>query len=241
MRHTHVPAAIILGASLVLSAFLLASTWRGNVKAAQTLKVTGSATMELTSDLGRLRLTIQGTGPTAEAAWSDLQRQLPLVRTAMAGSGVPDAAIESYPVNSWSVDEYDSNGNRTGRTLQHTTSQDLLIELTDVQLVKRLSLDLSGLVTEGVNLRAMPPEYLVTGLAEVKEEVQALAATDAMRRAQKVADAAGARLGPIRDARMGVLQVTPRHSTVVSDYGVNDNSSIEKQITAVVHARFAIE
>ena len=62
-----------------------------------------------------------------------------------------------------------------------------------------------------------------------------------MRRAKKVSAAAGATLGPIRDARMGVLQVTPRHSTVVSDYGVNDNSSIEKQITAVVHAKFAIE
>jgi len=70
--------------------------------------------------------------------------------------------------------------------------------------------------------------------------VQALAATDAMRRAKKVADAAGARLGTIRGARMGVLQVTPRHSTQVSDWGINDNSSIEKQITAVVHASFAI-
>ena len=62
-----------------------------------------------------------------------------------------------------------------------------------------------------------------------------------MRRAHKVAEAAGAALGPIREARMGVLQVTPRHSTTVSDYGINDTSAIEKQITAVVHAKFAIE
>ena len=41
--------------------------------------------------------------------------------------------------------------------------------------------------------------------------------------------------------RNNVLQVTPRHSTVVSDYGLNDNSSIAKQIIAVVHASFAIE
>ena len=110
-----------------------------------------------------------------------------------------------------------------------------------MQLIKNLSLELAALVTAGVDVSTSRPEYLFNGLAEVKEEVQALAAEDAMRRAQKVAAAAGATLGPIRDARMGVLQVTPRHSTVVSDYGVNDNSSIEKQITAVVHAKFAIE
>lgn len=237
----HIVAALILGLCFVAGTLVLSGTWRANVKAAQTLKVTGSAKMDLVSDLARLRLTVQGSGPTAEAAWNDLQRQLPLVLGAMREQGVTDDQVERFPVNTWSMDEYDRNGNRTGRTIAYQTNQDLLLVLTDVQLAKQLSLDLSGLVTQGVDVRLGQPEYLVTGLAEVKEEVQALAATDAMRRARKVADAAGASLGPIRDARMGVLQVTPRHSNVVSDYGVNDNSSIEKQITAVVHARFAIE
>jgi len=237
----HVPAALILGLCFVAGTLVLSTTWRANVKAAQTLKVTGSAKMDLVSDLARLRLTVEGNGATAESAWNDLQRQLPLVLGAMQEQGVSDDQIERFPVNSWSVDEFDRNGNRTGRALSHQTNQDLQLVLTDVELAKRLSLNLSGLVTEGVSVRLGQPEYLFTGLAAVKEEVQAMAAEDAMRRAQKVAEAAGARLGSIRDARMGVLQVTPRHSTVVSDYGVNDNSSIEKQITAVVHARFAID
>jgi len=240
MRNNSV-AALILGVCFVLGLAILASTWRGNVNTAQTLKVTGSATMELTSDLGRLRFWVQGRGGTAEAAWQDLQRQDPLIRAFLTEHGVPADALEIFPVNAWSIDEFDSKGNRTGRTLSHQSEQGFLVQLTDVELIKALSLELAGLVTEGVNVRTSMPEYLVTGLAAVKEEVQAMAAEDAMRRARKVATAAGASLGPIRDARMGVLQVTPRHSTVVSDYGVNDNSSIEKQITAVVHAKFAIE
>jgi len=237
----HVPAALILGLCFVAGTLVLSTTWRANVKAAQTLKVTGSAKMDLVSDLARLRLTVEGNGATAEAAWNDLQRQLPLVLDAMQEQGVSDDQIERFPVNSWSMDEFDRNGNRTGRALSHQTNQDLQLVISDVDLAKRLSLNLSGLVTEGVSVRLGQPEYLFTGLAAVKEEVQAMAAEDAMRRAQKVAEAAGAKLGSIRDARMGVLQVTPRHSTVVSDYGVNDNSSIDKQITAVVHASFAIE
>ena len=234
-------AALILGACFVVGLAILAGTWRGNVKAAQTLKVTGSATMELTSDLGLLSFSLQGRGATAEKAWQDLQRQQPLVRRYLADSGVPETALEVFPVNSWSIDEFDANGRPTGRVVAYNAEQSFKIELTDVDLIKRISLELGELVTQGVAVRTQRPEYLVTGLAAVKEEVQALAAEDAMRRALKVATAAGAKLGPIRDARMGVLQVTPRHSTVVSDYGVNDNSSIEKQITAVVHAKFAIE
>jgi hypothetical protein len=39
---------------------------------------------------------------------------------------------------------------------------------------------------------------------------------------------------------MGVFQITPRFSTEISDYGVNDVSSIDKDVTAVVRATFVI-
>jgi len=48
-------------------------------------------------------------------------------------------------------------------------------------------------------------------------------------------------LGALRQARMGVIQITPKNSTMVSDYGFNDTSSIEKEITAVVSATFEID
>jgi uncharacterized protein len=236
----NVLAALVLGAFFVAGLTVLAVTWRGNIKAAQTLKVTGSARLDLTSDLGLLRFTLQSRGPTAADAWQDLQRQRPVVERFLAARGIAAEHLETFPVSSWTIDEFDEQHNRTGRVLSHHNDLSFLVTHGDVQLVKQLSLDLAALVTEGVNIRTGMPEYLFTGLAEVKEEVQAMAAEDAMRRASKVAAAAGARLGPIRDARMGVLQVTPRHSTQVSDYGINDNSSIEKQITAVVHASFAI-
>jgi len=234
-------AALCLGLCFVAGTVILGRTWRGNVEIAQTLQVTGSARMDLVSDLGHLRYSVTGRGATAEAAYLDLQRQLPVIDGFLAGADVPDSAVQENPVNTWGIEEFDQRGNRTGDVLEYRCEQGFLIELRDVHRIKALSVDLAGLVTEGVDLRAQHPQYLDTDLAAIKEEVQALAARDAMRRAHKVAEAAGATLGPIREARMGVLQVTPRHSTTVSDYGINDTSAIEKQITAVVHAKFAIE
>jgi hypothetical protein len=45
----------------------------------------------------------------------------------------------------------------------------------------------------------------------------------------------------VRDAKTGVFQITSRNSTDVSDWGIYDTSSIDKDITAVVSVTFGIE
>jgi hypothetical protein len=40
---------------------------------------------------------------------------------------------------------------------------------------------------------------------------------------------------------MGVLQITPADSNEVSDMGLNDTSSLDKDITAVVNLSFEIK
>ena len=66
------------------------------------------------------------------------------------------------------------------------------------------------------------------------------AAKDARTRAEKVAQSVGSRIGPVRSARMGVLQITAADSNEVSDSGMNDTSSLEKDITSVVSVTFAV-
>jgi hypothetical protein len=234
-------AALLLGIFVLASAAVLAVTWRGNIKVSQTLNVTGSAQMELTSDFGVLTCVLRGEGPTARAAYESLQARVPILVAFLQGRDLTGDAVQRQAINSWSIDEFDGNGRQTGRTLSHICEQQFRIESADVNLIKALSLELASLVTQGVDIRTNQPEYLYLKLADIKVEVQARAAHDAMERAQRIAAASGAKIGPIREAHMGVLQVTPRHSNEISDYGVNDNSSIEKQITAVVHAQFAIE
>ena len=106
---------------------------------------------------------------------------------------------------------------------------------------KELSLDITSLIEKGVSFNVEQPEYHYTKMADLKIEIQAAAAKDAMIRAQKIAEATDRDLGPMRSARMGVLQITPKFSNAISDYGINDLSSIEKEIIGVVNASFEIE
>ena len=67
------------------------------------------------------------------------------------------------------------------------------------------------------------------------------AAKDAKERADKIAASTGNSIGPVRSARMGVLQITPADSTEVSDMGIYSTSTIDKDMTAVVNISFAVD
>jgi hypothetical protein len=69
----------------------------------------------------------------------------------------------------------------------------------------------------------------------------AAATTDATKRAQMIAENAGSKLGSLTYADMGVMQITPLYSNEISDYGISDTTSLEKEITAVVHCTFKIK
>ena len=67
------------------------------------------------------------------------------------------------------------------------------------------------------------------------------ATKDARRRAEQIAGQGGRRVDHLRSARMGVFKITPLHSLQTSWEGLNDTSSLEKTVSAVVTATFAMK
>jgi hypothetical protein len=120
-------------------------------------------------------------------------------------------------------------------------SQEVEIESKDVERVRDISLESTELIEQGVQFESLEPEYLYTKLDELKVEMLAKATENAKLRAENMARSAGNRIGFMRSAKMGVFQITPANSTDVSDSGVNDTSSLDKKVTAVVSVTFAIE
>ena len=90
-------------------------------------------------------------------------------------------------------------------------------------------------------LESSPPKYYDTQLGDLKVSMLGEAAQDAKARAEQIAASTGSSIGAIRSARMGVMQITAADSTDVSDYGIYDTSTIEKDVTAVVNINFAVE
>lgn len=232
---------LILGFSIVIGIFIFVGAWKSNQSANQTITVTGSAKKEIISDLGFLRgtLTVQAAAP--EYAFRELNRSRPILLLYLEKKGFPKDKVEFFTMNNYPVYEIGTQGYSTGRIIGYVYNQRMEISSTDVNKIKEISLDIASLVEQGINFNVEMPEYHYTKLAELKIEIQAEAAKDAMVRAQKIAEATGRDLGPMRTARMGVLQITPKFSNVISDYGINDLSSIDKEIIGVVNASFEID
>lgn len=235
-----IPLSILSGA-IVLSVIIFSFVWKSTKNADQTITVTGSAKKALVSDIGIQRGTIQAVSGDRRSAYQTVVQQMPIVLKFLEEQGFTKEQIETFGINGYPVYQISPQGYQTSILSHYVYSQRFEVKSPDVQKIKALSLSLSSLVEKGIDISADVPEYIYTKIDDLKIEIQAEASKNAMERAGRIAESTGRDLGPLRNARMGVIQITPINSNIISDYGMNDYTSIEKEITAVVSASFEID
>jgi len=231
----------ILTIGILFCTVIVTNSWKGINNSHQTIAAVGSAKTLIHSNLAILKGSIVLTVSNPKDAYVQLTPQLEMVLSFLEKKGVKRKEIELFPATQFSNYEFSQEGYQTGKIVSYTVSQGFKLTTQNVNLVKDLSLQITELLSEGVLLQMERPEYIYTKLADIKINIQSLAATDAQLRAETMVKATGQQLGAMRSAKMGVIQITPPNSTTVTDYGMNDVSSIEKEITAVVHASFEID
>jgi hypothetical protein len=232
--------SVILGLALIISTFIFSGTWRKIKSENQIITVTGSAKSVIVSDLGILRGTLAVEAATAKDAYRELETQKPVLLAYLKSKGFTGDKVNYQTISTYPNYNFNAQGQNIG-VRSFNASQTIDISSSDVNLIKAMSLEISSLVERGVSFQVNSPEYYYTKIGDIKIEIQAQAAKDAMTRGQRIAEATGRELGTLKSARMGVLQITPENSNVTSDYGVNDVSSIRKEIVAVVNANFEID
>ena len=230
-----------LGLALVLAAGVGAYAVSAAKRAGDEVQVTGSARRPIRSDYIVWRASVTAQHPTLQGAYAELEQHSDRVRAFLKQSGVADSLLAERAIESTTIPEVAEYGRETGRILGYRLTQWFEVRSADVEGVGVVAQRANTLLNEGVPLVSMPPEYLFTRLAEIRTTMLAEATKDAKERAEAISRSAGSRIGSVRSARMGVFQITPRNSTEVSDYGINDTSSLEKDITAVVRVTFAVE
>ena len=117
----------------------------------------------------------------------------------------------------------------------------MTIASDDVNLIKEISNDITGLISQGIDVNVYGTSYSYSKLPELKVALLEKASQDAKARATSMLKATGDNVGGIKSVRMGVYQITPVDSTDVSDMGINDSSTIDKKVTAVANVSFKIK
>ena len=203
------------------------------------ITVTGSAKTTATADNVVWTLNVALSSQLVADAVRKVGADVDAVSTYLTKGGIPADALTLGAVSSYANEEW-QNGNNTGRILSYRASRDITVRTSDVQLVYKLSQGIGSLLQNGVNVNNYGPQYYISTLSDLRPQLLEDAMKDAKTRAVAITKAVGGSVGVVQSVKSGVFQVTTPDSTMVSDGGAYDTSTIEKTVTSTVSVTFAV-
>lgn len=227
---------LILGLCLIIGASVLSNNFKKN-----EITVTGSAYEIVKSDSASWKVQVSTKAPTSVEAYNKLTAQVPMVIEFLEQAGIKKEQISYLGINNYPTYKRDAKGNYTQDVAFYNYSQELKITSDNPELINKTYLKIPSLIQKGITIQAYPPEYYYSDLNKKKAELLSAATADAKVRAQGMLKATNNRVGKISSLKMGVMQITPADSNEVSDWGINDSSTIDKKITAVANVVFSVK
>lgn len=231
---------IIIAAAMVAAALGagLARVGAGfAARASNGITVTGSAKTTAKADNVVWTLNVTQVSPTAGPGITKVNAGVDAVTKYLVDAGISNSEITLGSLSSYGNEEY-KNGNSTGRIISYRVSRDITIRTKNVDLVFKLSQDIGSLIATGVSVNNYGPQYLLSTLQDLRPKLLAEAMKDAKVRANAITKAVGGSVGAVTNVRSGVIQVTTPDSTMATDSGMYDTSSIDKTVTATVSVTF---
>ncbi|MDP3790301.1 MAG: SIMPL domain-containing protein [Candidatus Omnitrophota bacterium] len=207
----------------------------------EQISVTGSATEEIKSDYIVWQGWFSRREVDLKTAYKKVKEDLDRVKAYLVSKGVGDKETIISQVSTETIYKKNEKGNDTNDIQCYRVTQSIEIRSNQVNKIDTVSRDVTELIDQGIEFTSAAPQYFYTKLDELKIEMLAKATQNAKQRAENMAKATGNKIGLMRSARMGVFQITPITSTDVSDWGINDTTSLDKKVMAVVTASFAID
>ena len=234
-------AGVALAIGLVLSSIIFGWYFSKTKKVDDMVTVTGSAKKRIKSDLVLWNAGVTYQSPKLADAYRAVSESIPRVRQYLISKGIAESEIQISSISTTTLKGHDANGGETSEITGYSLRQQLEVRSPDVDKIAQIAREATELINQGILIDSSPPQYLYTQLGDLKIEMLGEAAKDAKIRAEKIAGSTGNKIGKVRSARMGVLQITAADSTEVSDAGISDTSTIDKDLTAVVNIGFAVD
>ena len=234
--------AVIFAISIVLAAYFLGNSYVSRANPDGVISVTGSGSENFTSDLIVWEGTYSRMNPDLEQAYNSLNDDKETVRTYLLKKGIKEENIVFNSVNTMEQQENQyQNGNYVGSIFKgYELTQSVKIESNDVEKIESVSREITELLNKGVQFNSQPPRYYYTKIADLKIEMISKATEDARLRAEKIAENSGGSLGELKNANMGVFQITGQNSG--EDYSWSGAyNTADKKKTASITMRLEYE
>lgn len=236
--------AIIFAVAIVLAAYFLGNSYVKRANPKGSIQVTGSGSEDFTSDLIVWEGTFRRANPSLVEAFEALDKDKETVRSYLVEKGIASENIiyNSVQTHEQRESQY-QNGNYVGSIFMgYELIQPIKIESTDVELIETVAREITELLNKGVQFNSTPPRYYYTKLSDLKIEMIAKATEDARIRAERIAQNSGGSLGDLKNASLGVFQITGQNSG--EDYswsGAYNTADKKKTASITVRLEYDID
>ena len=235
---------ILLAIGMASAAFILGVQAKRAVAGQQSITVKGLAEKPIQADSVTWMLNIAVTDADQRGALEKLTVERKVLEDFLIKQGLPkDTWV-------WQVeniaDHYDEVFIKdTPRQMKNgfDAYQSVIISTKDLAKITQANQAILQLRADNHPITAQPPEYLVSGLEQVKMSLIADATKNARARATEFVKQDGVKVGVMKSANQGAFYILAKGGEAGDDSygGVYDKSSIEKTARVVVTIVYNIE
>ena len=227
--------SIVIGLAVVIAAALLSNGYMNRNKSENVIFVTGLGSKDFVSDLIVWNASFSRRSMDLQTAYAELNKDREIIKTYLIGKGVSESSIVFASVNiQKEFDESrDNNGNYFSTFAGYSLTQNITIESNEVDKIEGVSREVTELINQGVELYSQAPQYYYTKLAELKIEMIAAATQDAKVRAEQIAQNSNGNLGGLKNATMGIFQITGQNSSEDYSWGGAFNTSSKRKTASI--------
>jgi hypothetical protein len=212
-------------------------------KADPKINVVGMGEETFDSDLIVWNASFSRNDYDLKSAYTSLNKDLRELKSYLKKKGVDskDIIIEAANIEKQYSYDYDEEGNLISTSFDgYSITQNVKVQSKNVNLVEKVSREVSELINTGIELNSQSPEYYYTKMADLKLKMIEKATSDARMRAEKIAENGGGSLGSMKNADMGVFQITAENSSEDYAWGGSFNTSSRRK-TAHITIRLEYE
>jgi uncharacterized protein len=228
--------SIIIALSVVISATLISVAYTKKGKSNQSISVTGLGEEHFTSDLIVWKAYFSKSSRDLKSASSELNLEREKIKRYLIKKGIieSDIVFSAVDIQKQYSSQYDGNGNYVATIFSgYSLSQSLRIESLEVDKIERIAREATELINQGIELVSNPPDYYYTKLAQLKLKMIENATKDARERADKIAVNANSSLGNLKNASMGIIQITAKNSAEDYSWGGSFNTSSKLKTASI--------
>lgn len=170
--------------SLALALMLLMLPCAMASEAANTLKVTGTASVSVPTDAAMIVLGVRETAGDVQEAQATVNNNIAAIRTALTGIGIDNRDIVTDSLYIYANYSYDSE---VERIVAYTATNTLCITVNEISRTGEV---IDTAFSAGANVLDNV-EFFATDISAASDKAYTDAVADALHKAQVIADAAG--------------------------------------------------